>query len=90
MFENVPPNEYDRLDIESARLLSIIDEQAIFQTSEGLRRLGEGDRVYLGRIVEVDPVEGRVVARLNRGGVIDRVERTLRRESPLQQVEGQE
>ena len=88
VFENVPPNEYDRLNIESARFLSIIDGQAVFQTSEGLQWLGEGDRVYLGRIVEVDPTEGRVVARLNRGGVIDRVERTLGTESPLQQVGG--
>ena len=45
----------------------------------------EGDRVYLGRIVEVDPTEGRVVARLNRGGIVERVERTLGAESPLRQ-----
>jgi hypothetical protein len=43
----------------------------------------EGDRVYLGRIEEVDPSEGRVVARLNRGGIVDRVERTLGSDSPL-------
>ena len=86
VFEQVPPNEYDRLNVESARLLSILDGQAIFQTNEGLTRVAEGDRVYLGRIVEVDPSEGRVVARLNRGGIIDRVERTLGTESPLQQV----
>ncbi len=86
VFEEVPPNEYDRLNVESARLLSILDGKAIFQTNEGLKRVTEGDRVYLGRIVEVDPSEGRVVARLNRGGIIDRVERTLSRESPLRQV----
>lgn len=88
VFEEVPPNEYDRLNVESARLLSIIDGQAVFQTNEGLERVGEGDRVYLGRIVEVDPSEGRVVARLNRGGIIDQVERTLGAESPLRQVQG--
>jgi len=86
VFEEVPPNEYDRLNVETARLLSILDGQAIFQTNEGLKRMTEGDRVYLGRIVEVDPSEGRVVARLNRGGIIDRVERTLGTESPLRQV----
>ena len=86
VFETVPPNEDDRLNVESAQLLSIIDGQAIFQTSEGLTRVGEGARVYLGRIVEVDPSEGRVVARLNRGGVIDRVERTLGTDSPLRQI----
>lgn len=88
VFEEVPPNEYDRLNVESARLLSILDGQAIFQTNDGLKRVAEGDRVYLGRIVEVDPSEGRVEARLNRGGIIDRVERTLGTESPLRQVDG--
>lgn len=90
VFEDVPPNEYGRLDVESARFLSIIDEQAIFQTGDGIERVGEGDRVYLGRIVEVDPSEGRVVARLNRGGVVERVELTLGTESPLQQTDENE
>lgn len=84
VFEQVPPNEYGRLNVESARFLSIIDGQAIFQTGDGLERVGEGERVYLGRIVEVDPNEGRVVARLNKGGIVERVERTLETESPLQ------
>lgn len=88
VFEEVPPNEYDRLNVESARFLSIIDGQAVFQTNGGLERVAEGDRVYLGRIVEVDPTEGRVVARLNRGGIVERVERTLSSESPLQQIRG--
>lgn len=83
VFEEVPPNQYDRLNVESAKLLSIVDGKAIFQTGKGLERVGEGDRVYLGRIVEVNPEEGRVVARLNRGGIVDRVEKTLGGESPL-------
>jgi hypothetical protein len=86
VFEQVPPNEYERLDVESARFLSIVDGQAIFQTSSGIERVQEGDRVYLGRIVDIDPSEGRVVARLNRGGVVDQVELTLGTESPLQQT----
>ncbi len=86
VFEEVPPNQYGRLNVESAQLVSIIDGKAIFQTSDGLQRVGEGDRVYLGRIVEVDPAGGRVVARLNRGGIVDRVERTLNPESPLRQI----
>ena len=83
VFEKVPPNQYDRLNVESAQLLSIVDGKAVFQTGDGLQQVGEGDRVYLGRIEEVSPSEGRVVARLNRGGIVDRVERTLGTESPL-------
>lgn len=86
VFEEVPPNQYDRLNVETAQFLSIIDEQAVFQANGELEWVGEGDRVYLGRIVEVDPTEGRVVARLNRGGIVDRVERTLESSSPLQRV----
>lgn len=83
VFDEVPPNQYDRLNVEAAQLLSIVDGKAVFQTGDGLQRVGEGDRVYLGRIVEVNPSEGRVVARLNRGGIVDRVEQTLGSESPL-------
>ena len=83
IFEEVPPNQYGRLNVESARLVSIVDGKALFQTGDGLQRVGEGDRVYLGRILEVAPAEGRVVARLNRGGIVDRVVRTLGTESSL-------
>ncbi len=89
VFEEVPPNEYDRLNVESARLISIIDGQAVFETGGGIERVGEGDRVYLGRITEVDASEGTVVARLNRGGIVDEVELSLNSQSPLQQVPGE-
>jgi len=84
VFEQVPPNEAGRLDIEAAQLISIVGEAAVFETGEGIERVREGDRVYLGRITEVDVDASRVAARLNRGGIIDTVERTLDRRSPLQ------
>ena len=87
VFDQVPPNEYDRLNVETARLISIIDGQAIFETGAGIERVGEGDRVYLGRITAVDASEGEVVARLNRGGIIDEVEFSLNPRSPLQRVQ---
>lgn len=77
VFEEIPPNEYGRLNVETAELISIVEGQAVFETGDGIERVGEGDRVYLGRIIEVDPSAGRVVARLNKGGVVDTVERTL-------------
>jgi hypothetical protein len=87
VFEQVPPNEYDRLNVEAARLISIIDGEAVFETGGGIERVGEGDRVYLGRIVEVDASAGEVVARLNRGGIVDEVEFSLNPQSPLQRVQ---
>ncbi|MFB6272760.1 MAG: hypothetical protein ABEL51_07705 [Salinibacter sp.] len=90
VFEEIPPNEYGRLNVESAQLLSIVNGQAIFLTGDGLERVGEGDRVYLGRIVEVEPSDGRVVARLNKGGIIERVERYVGAARPRQQAGGEE
>lgn len=87
VFEEVPPNQYDRLNVEAAQLISVISGQAVFEADGEIRRVGEGDRVYLGRIVEVDASEGRVVARLNRGGIVDTVELRLNAQSPLQERE---
>ncbi len=80
IFDEVPPNEERRLNVETAELVSIVDEQAVFATERGVKRVSEGDRVYLGTIIDVDPSAGRVVARLNRGGIVKRVERLLRSE----------
>lgn len=77
IFDQIPPNEYDRLNVESANLVSIVGDRAVFLTSEGVERVAEGDRVYLGRITEVDATEGSVVARLNKGGIVENVEITL-------------
>lgn len=77
VFSQVPPNEHGRLNVETARLLSVIEDEAVFESEQGVQRLREGDRVYLGRIVEVNPADGRVVARLNKGGIIDRVEQSV-------------
>lgn len=77
ILDQIPPNQYDRLNVETAPLVSIVQGQAVFKTGDGLTRLGEGDRVYLGRIITVDPKENRVVARLNKGGIVDTVELRL-------------
>lgn len=77
IFEEVPPNEESRLNVETAEFVSIIDEHAVFATGRGTKRVEEGDQVYLGTIVEVNASAGRVVARLNKGGIVERVERLL-------------
>lgn len=82
IFEEVPPNEESRVNVETAEFVSIIDGQAVFATGQGTERVGEGDRVYLGTIVEVDDSTDRVVARLNRGGIVERVERLLNSDRP--------
>jgi len=90
VFEQIPPNEYGRLNVESATLVSIIDGRAVFKTGDGFERVAEGDRVYLGRIVEVNSTKGRVVARLNKGGVVEKVEFTLDADSLPQRLRNRE
>ena len=74
ILETVPPNAYGLLDVEQSTLVSIVGREAIFETKDESVTVGVGDNVYLGQIVSVDPYKGLVVARLNRGGIIDEVE----------------
>lgn len=74
VMENIPPNTYDLVDVEQDALVGITGEGAIFKRGEEFRTLETGDDVYLGKIIEVDLVQDRVVARLNKGGIVDEVE----------------
>jgi len=74
ILEQLPPNTDNLIDVEKARLISIVGGRAVFQDETGLRSIGVGEKVYLGQITAIDPIEGRVVARLNRGGLLDEVE----------------
>lgn len=73
IMQDLPPNHHNRVNVETAQLVSIVGEEAVFRQENQNRRVGEGERVYLGRLVQVDPSRGRVVARLNKGGIVDRV-----------------
>lgn len=87
----LPPNDRLLVDVEEAAFVSILGEQAVFKDEQGLRRLGAGDEVYLGQIIEVDPRRSRVVARLNKGGLIEKVERTLTTDdSAYRQAQGRQ
>lgn len=88
IMQQIPPNTYGLIDVEQARLVSIVGEKAVFQDDSGYRTAGVGDSVYLGRIVVVDPVEGRVVAHLNKGGIYDEVELHLQSVERFRQAQG--
>ena len=74
IMDRLPPNTHGLINIEQAQLVSIVGNRAIFKEEEAYRSVGQGEDVYLGQITEVDPTEGRVKARLNKGGIIDAVE----------------
>ena len=50
--------------------------------------MANGAAIYLGQITDIDPVEGRVTARLNKGGIIDEVEVFLHNQSGYRQAIG--
>ena len=77
IFESLPPNTYDDVDVETDSLISVIGRTAVFMRQGEIRQLRAGDRVYLGRIANVDPSRGRVSANLNKGGIRESVEITL-------------
>ena len=74
IMDKLPPNTHSLINIEQAQLISIVGDKAIFNEEGQYRPVSVGDDVYLGQITEVDPTEGRVKARLNKGGIIDAVE----------------
>ncbi|MCH8121852.1 MAG: hypothetical protein IH853_01890 [Bacteroidetes bacterium] len=88
ILDQIPPNTLGLLEIEQANLISIVGDQAVFETKDGFVSLALGDHVYLGQITEIDPRQGRVRARLNKGGIIDEIEIFLDTEEQFRQALG--
>ncbi len=77
VLDAIPPNTYGLLEIESAELIAIADGRAIFRDGTGYHTLGPGSAVYLGYVSRIDAANGRVVAHLNKGGILDQVVRRI-------------
>ncbi len=74
VLEALPPNTDNLVDVEGDSLVSLVGQVAVFRDELGARPVRAGDRVYLGRITDIDPNEARLVAELNKGGIRERVE----------------
>ena len=77
IFEQLPANVDDLVDVEADPLVSVVGGSAVFERGGQLRDLRAGDRVYLGRVASVDPTRARVTIDLNKGGILERVELDL-------------
>lgn len=77
ILEELPPNTDDLVEPEADPLVSVIGGTAVFDRAGELRQLRAGERVYLGRIANVDPQRARVTIDYNRGGIRERVEMDL-------------
>lgn len=65
---DLPPNDEMLLDVEKATLISVVGDRAIFQGDEYQYVVSEGDRIYLGTILSIDPRTATVRVELNKGG----------------------
>lgn len=88
ILDQIPPNTYGLVNVEAAELISIVGEKAIFKDEKGIRTVGLGEQVYLGTLTEVNPASGRIVARLNKGGIFDEVIRDLDIGEPYRHAQG--
>ncbi len=74
----VPPNDENRLDVDQSRLIGMTSRFILVRDQDGeMQRLSPGDRVYLGRLQQIDTESNEAVFELVRGGLYDRVVLTL-------------
>lgn len=88
IMEDLPPNTRELVNVEAVDLVSIVGDQAVFKEGDTYRTVSKGGEVYLGVLTVVDPSEGRVVARLNKGGIVDEVEMVLQSGERFRQALG--
>lgn len=88
IMQNIPPNTHGLIDIEEAELLYIVGTDAVLEWDEDEYVVGIGDPVYLGQVISVDPRRGTLVARLNKGGIVDQVELSMDLDELYKQARG--
>lgn len=84
IFQQLPPPQPGEIEIERSILKAVIPGKAfIIDQNQKPRTLEEGDRVYLGTITKIVPDQGRVECILNKGGVAERYDLTIRVGQPI-------
>ncbi len=74
----IPPNIYDLLDVQDARLLALLPDGAFISDNKGKTYLlSVGEEVYLGYLTKIDYKNNVVNFVLNKGGIIENVSLTL-------------
>ncbi len=78
----IPPNSDNLLDVHGAKLLALVPEGAFLSDGKGnTYLLWEGQRVYLGYLTKIDYDHNTVSFILNKGGIIEKVDLTLDKDS---------
>ncbi len=83
IFRELPPPQPDEIEIERSILKAVIPGKAfIIDQYQKQRQLSEGDKVYLGYVTRIIPDQGKIECLLNKGGVAERVELSIRLGEP--------
>ena len=84
ILRELPPPGPGEIEIERSDLKAVIPGKAfIIDQYQKPRTLEEGDPVYLGYVTKIYPNEGKIECLLNKGGVAERFELTIRLGQPL-------
>jgi hypothetical protein len=79
LFRSIPAPQADEIEIERSILKAVIPGKAfIIDQNQKSRILEEGDKVYLGYVTKIIPDQGKIECLLNKGGVSERFELTIR------------
>jgi hypothetical protein len=79
---DIPPNLDELLDVQGAKLLALVPEGAFLADSRGNTYLiWEGEQVYLGYLTKIDYDRNKVSFILNKGGIIEKVDLELEKET---------
>lgn len=85
ILSSIPPNVLGLVEVERSELKAAIAGKVFIQDQNNeIQTLQEGDEVYLGYVTRIRPEEGKVEFTLNKGGIIERFELTIRFETGLE------
>jgi len=84
IMHEIPAPTADEIEVERSILKAVIPGKAfIIDQKQRSQILEEGDKVYLGYVTRILPNEGKIECLLNKGGVAERFELTIRQGEPL-------
>lgn len=85
ILSSIPPNMLGLVEVERSELKAVIPGKAFLQDQNNqIQTLQEGEEVYLGYVTKIIPEEGRVQFTLNKGGIIEKFELTIRFETGVE------
>ena len=84
ILREIPPPQPGEVEIERSDLKAVIPGKAfIVDQNQKSRILEEGDPVYLGYVTRILPEQGKIECLLNKGGVAERYELSIRVGQPI-------